>query len=674
MKINNTKIPFFELSCTLNRTTKVNIYFCTVVTLSVKMKFLKIINHIKIVPRWIIFILDLFVAAIAFLIAYTLFNNFDFLNLSPNDFAVQFLYCMFITSISFWVFRLHSGIIRYTSAVDSIRILSTILFMVIIMFTYKLVALALQIPSIVNSRLIIIYALFLFAALITYRTSVKIFFQYTKTSRKIKKNVLVFGAGDLGIAVKRTFDHDLSSNKIIVGYLDDNPTKIGKSIDGVKIYSSAAIPKLIERLAVEDLIFATHSISPDKKSDIIDLCLEHDVHVLTLPPIKNIMNGDLTPNQIKKVKIEDLLERSTIKIDNDSILEKIKGKRILVTGAAGSIGSEIAKQLGQYGPQVIILCDQAESPLHNLQLDLQETFKNQVYHSFIADVKNPDRMRVLFETFKPQYVYHAAAYKHVPMMENHPIEGVRTNVAGTYNLANLAVEFDVQKFVFVSTDKAVNPTNIMGATKRIAEIYVQSLNNNLQETKTGHHTKFITTRFGNVLGSNGSVIPRFREQIEKGGPVTVTHPEITRYFMTIPEACQLVIEAGSMGNGGEIFVFDMGKSVKIVDLAKKMIKLSGYTPYQEIDIKFTGLRPGEKLYEELLNDLENTLPTHHQKIMIAKVRENNFVFINEQLNTLFEIIKTQNTLNIVRQMKVIVPEFKSQNSIYERLDQEHISH
>ncbi|MBE8722182.1 polysaccharide biosynthesis protein [Sphingobacterium pedocola] len=635
------------------------------------MRLLKLINHIKIVPRWIIFLLDLMVAAIAFTVAYTLFNNFNFSNLSASVFASQFLYGMLITGISFWVFRLHAGIIRYTSAVDSIRILSTILFTVIILFTLKLIALALHLPNILDSKLIIIYALFLFAALITYRTSIKIFFQYTKTSRRVKRNVLVFGAGDLGIAVKRTFDHDLSTNKIIVGYLDDNTSKIGKSIDGVKIYGTNDLSKLLKKLAVDELIFATHAVSPEKKSEIIDVCLENDVHVLTLPPIKNIMNGDLTPNQIKKVKIEDLLERSTIKIDNDSILEKIKGKRVLVTGAAGSIGSEIAKQLGKYEPQLIILCDQAESPLHNLQLDLQENFKNQVYHSFIADVKNLDRMRVLFETFKPQYVYHAAAYKHVPMMENHPIEGVRTNVIGTYNLANLSVEFDVQKFVFVSTDKAVNPTNIMGATKRIAEIYVQSLNNTL--SKNGKDsTKFITTRFGNVLGSNGSVIPRFREQIEKGGPLTVTHPEITRYFMTIPEACQLVIEAGSMGNGGEIFVFDMGKSVKIVDLAVKMIKLSGYIPYQDIDIKFTGLRPGEKLYEELLNDLENTLPTHHQKIMIAKVRENNFEAINQQLSILFEVIKTQNNLNIVRQMKAIVPEFKSQNSIYEQLDQEQV--
>ncbi|HBI89937.1 MAG TPA: polysaccharide biosynthesis protein, partial [Sphingobacterium sp.] len=382
-------------------------------------------------------------------------------------------------------------------------------------------------------------------------------------------------------------------------------------------------------------------------------------------------NGDLNPNQIQKIKIEDLLEREPIKINDDHILSQTKGKRILVTGAAGSIGSEIATQLGRYEPQMIILCDQAESPLHNLQLDLQDEFPNQVYHTYIADVRSTKRMQLLFDTFKPHYVYHAAAYKHVPMMENHPLEAVQTNVMGTKNLADLAVEFQVEKFVFVSTDKAVNPTNIMGATKRIAEIYVQSLNNHLENTLGASvHTKFITTRFGNVLGSNGSVIPRFRDQIQKGGPVTVTHPEITRYFMTIPEACRLVLEAGTMGQGGEIFVFDMGKSVKIVELAKKMIRLSGFKPNEDIEIKFTGLRPGEKLYEELLNDLENTLPTHHEKIMIAKVRENNYDRVCMKIGELQQRLATQNKNEVVYQMKIIVPEFKSKNSIYEQLDKE----
>jgi FlaA1/EpsC-like NDP-sugar epimerase len=523
----------------------------------------------------------------------------------------------------------------------------------------------------IPTALIIFFALFSFLILTVYRTIIKIFFLYTKKVNGSRKKTLIYGAGDLGIAVKRTLDHDVRSKNAIVGFLDDNEQKINKVIDGTKIYSSQKFSHLINTLNVEEVIIASHNIPSDRKNEITDVALEKNVNILTLPPVKKIMNGDLNPNQIQKIKIEDLLEREPIKINDDHILSQTKGKRILVTGAAGSIGSEIATQLGRYEPQMIILCDQAESPLHNLQLDLQDEFPNQVYHTYIADVRSTKRMQLLFETFKPHYVYHAAAYKHVPMMENHPLEAVQTNVMGTKNLADLAVEFQVEKFVFVSTDKAVNPTNIMGATKRIAEIYVQSLNNHLENSLGASvHTKFITTRFGNVLGSNGSVIPRFRDQIQKGGPVTVTHPEITRYFMTIPEACRLVLEAGTMGQGGEIFVFDMGKSVKIVELAKKMIRLSGFKPNEDIEIKFTGLRPGEKLYEELLNDLENTLPTHHEKIMIAKVRENNYDIVCMKIGELQQRLATQNKNEVVYQMKIIVPEFKSKNSIYEQLDKE----
>jgi len=538
------------------------------------------------------------------------------------------------------------------------------------MFIAKLLLIALAIPVNIPLNLIIIYALFAFTGLTTYRTCIKIFFQYTKSTRNGRKNAVVFGAGDLGIAVKRTFEHDFRSEKTIVAYIDDNEEKIGKSIDGLKIYSSKEFPRMIKKHGIDELIIASSNIDIDNKNMIIDIALEQNINVLTLPPVNKILNGDLSPAQIKQVRIEDLLERAPIHISNEKLFDQLRGKRVLVTGAAGSIGSEISKQLSKYEPQMIILCDQAESPLHNLQLDLQDLYKNQIYHTFIADIRSEERMRQLFETFKPHFVYHAAAYKHVPMMENHPSEGVKTNVFGTYLLANLSVEFDIQKFVFVSTDKAVNPTNIMGATKRIAEKYVQSLNEYLSTQNGIKSTRFITTRFGNVLGSNGSVIPRFRDQIEKGGPVTVTHPDITRYFMTIPEACQLVIEAGNMGQGGEIFVFDMGKSVKIVDLAKKMIRLSGYVPFKDIEIKFTGLRPGEKLYEELLNDLENTLPTHHEKIMIAKVRGNDFIRVKEEVINLSKALESHNNLNIVRQMKVMVPEFLSQNSIYEQLDKE----
>ncbi|MGE8298447.1 MAG: polysaccharide biosynthesis protein [Sphingobacterium paramultivorum] len=629
------------------------------------------LSKVNIVPRWIIFLLDIFSVSIAYLLANVIYYDFNFDFLLDIDFSIRYILFIAICSLSFYLFKMYTGIVRYTSAIDSIRILSTITFSVFVLLVIKLVIQANEIERNIPTALIIFFALFSFLILTVYRTIIKIFFLYTKKVNGSRKKTLIYGAGDLGIAVKRTLDHDVRSKNAIVGFLDDNEQKINKVIDGTKIYSSQKFSHLINTLNIEEVIIASHNIPSDRKNEITDVALEKNVNILTLPPVKKIMNGDLNPNQIQKIKIEDLLEREPIKINDDHILSQTKGKRILVTGAAGSIGSEIASQLGKYEPQMIILCDQAESPLHNLQLDLQDEFPNQVYHTYIADVRSTKRMQLLFDTFKPHYVYHAAAYKHVPMMENHPLEAVQTNVMGTKNLADLAVEFQVEKFVFVSTDKAVNPTNIMGATKRIAEIYVQSLNNHLENSLGATvHTKFITTRFGNVLGSNGSVIPRFRDQIQKGGPVTVTHPEITRYFMTIPEACRLVLEAGTMGQGGEIFVFDMGKSVKIVELAKKMIRLSGFKPNEDIEIKFTGLRPGEKLYEELLNDLENTLPTHHEKIMIAKVRENNYDIVCMKIGELQQRLATQNKNEVVYQMKIIVPEFKSKNSIYEQLDKE----
>jgi FlaA1/EpsC-like NDP-sugar epimerase len=455
---------------------------------------------------------------------------------------------------------------------------------------------------------------------------------------------------------------------------------VGKTIGGIKIYDSKDLFKIITEHDVDELVFATYTMAADQKNRIVDICLENDVKVLNIPPHSQWANGELHPTQIQNINIEDLLNRDQINIDIDGIKNELYDKRILITGAAGSIGSEIVRQLLRFDAALIIMCDQAETALHHLYLEISEDSPGANFMSFVGDVKDERRMEYLFDTYKPHYVYHAAAYKHVPLMEDNPSEAIKTNVLGTKTIADLSVKHGVQKFVMISTDKAVNPTNVMGASKRIAEMYVQSLNRAISSNdfkfvnglsylnKRRDNTRFITTRFGNVLGSNGSVIPRFKQQIEKGGPVTVTHPDITRYFMTIPEACRLVLEAGCMGKGGEIFVFDMGKSVKIVELARRMIRLAGLVPDQDIKIEFTGMRPGEKLFEELLNDNENTLPTHHEKIMIGQVREYLYYEVEKQVNNLITHALGCDDLEVVRSMKKIVYEFKSENSIFEELD------
>jgi FlaA1/EpsC-like NDP-sugar epimerase len=418
---------------------------------------------------------------------------------------------------------------------------------------------------------------------------------------------------------------------------------------------------IIEQFDVKLLIIAIEQVLPARKQEVIDICLASNTKIFNVPPVKSWINGELSFKQIKKININDLLERDPIQLDLQLIRNDIAGKVVLVTGAAGSIGSELVKQIIPFKPLKLILVDQAESPLYELERDLNDDALAEGFEVVIGDIRSESRMRRVFEHFKPQVVFHAAAYKHVPLMEHNPSEALLTNVLGTRILADLSAEFKVLKFVMVSTDKAVNPTNVMGASKRIAEMYVQSLGQTCS-------TKFITTRFGNVLGSNGSVIPIFKKQIERGGPITVTHPEITRYFMTIPEACQLVLEAGTIGQGGEIFIFDMGKSVKIIDLVRKMIKLYGLTVGKDIEIIYTGLRPGEKLYEELLNDQENTIPTHHPQIMRATVQEFEFERINNQVNELTTLFSSQNNFDIVSYMKTMVPEYKSNNSIFEKLD------
>lgn len=639
-------------------------------------------GKINIVPRWIIFLLDLGICAISLTIAYAVKLNLALTEIDPVEFSRNILIITAISVVVFFNVKTYSGIIRYTSAQDTFRILFAVIISNGIFSVLNFLITAFGYHPYISNTVLIVNLLTSFLLLITYRVLIKYFFMYIKNLNLDKRKVIVYGAGEAGLATKRTFDHDGKVNKTIMAFVDDDERKVGKAIDGIKILSAQRLEELIKEHEVDEVIFASYTIPIERKNKIVDVCLEHEVTVLNIPPPDAWQGGKLNKSQIQNINIEDLLNRKPIEIDVQELQNQLKDKRILITGAAGSIGSEIVRQLIKFEVGLIILCDQSETALHDIYLELEENHKNNNFHAFIGDVKDERRMIHLFEMYKPHYVYHAAAYKHVPMMEDNPSEAIKNNVMGTKMIADLSVRYGVQKFVMVSTDKAVNPTNIMGASKRIAEIYVQSLNNSLSQKDFIYSnglsyinslevkpiTKFITTRFGNVLGSNGSVIPRFKQQIEKGGPVTVTHPEITRYFMTIPEACRLVLEAGCMGNGGEIFVFDMGKSVKIVELARKMIRLAGLVPNQDIKIQYSGLRPGEKLFEELLNDNENTMPTHHEKIMIGKVREYLFTEVEEQIYSLLKYAKVNDDRQVVIGMKKMVTEFKSKNSVFEELD------
>jgi len=613
-------------------------------------------------PRWSILIIDLVICVFSLTLAFFLRFNFkdipaeDLKNL-PYDYAILLV----IRSLSFIVSKTYKGVVRYTGSRDAMRIFAVVLFGSLLMFAVNIVTYFTLGYFIMPTAIIIIDALVTLFVMISSRLAVKAIYFESKNPERSKINVLIYGAGEGGIITKRTLDRDAAIKYKVVGFIDDDVKKKGRSLEGAFIYTTDKLQELVKDNAVELIIISIQNLSPVKKNEITDWCLNNNIKLLNVPPAKKWINGELSFNQLRSVNIEDLLEREPIKLDNDLISAQLNNKIILITGAAGSIGSELSRQCLKYNPKKIILLDQAESPLHEVELEFGDKYAKDKFETVIGDVRNLDRMRNVFRTFKPEIVFHAAAYKHVPMMENNPSESILNNILGTKNAADLSVEYNVQKFVFVSTDKAVNPTNVMGASKRIAEIYIQSLGKKSS-------VKFITTRFGNVLGSNGSVIPRFKRQIEIGGPITITDPEITRYFMTIPEACQLVLEAGSMGKGGEIFVFDMGKSVKIVDLARKMIKLSGLEEGKDIKIVYTGLRPGEKLFEELLADSENTLPTHHSQILIGKVREYQYDEVSKVINELIELFDTQNNTKIVQCMKELVPEFKSNNSVFEKLD------
>ena len=633
-------------------------------------------KKINIVPRWIIFLIDLSICCFALVFAYLIRVNLAIEAINLKDLSGNLLILVLINSIVFINFRTYAGIIRYTGVQDALRICYAITMTTCVLFFISLVAANSGGALVFSNVTLIIYALFSFLFLIAYRVLVKYAFSYLRNYKMDRKNVIIYGAGEAGFATKRVLEHDTTANVNIVAFVDDDARKVGKVVDGIRIYHTHDLQTLSMAQKIDEIIIAAFTLPPAKKNELVDFCLDHAIRVLNVPPLEKWINGQFSARQLQAIKIENLLERDPIRINNEEIASQISNKRILVTGAAGSIGSEIVRQLLKFNPQTIVLCDQAETPLHQLELELQDLKTSTNCVSFLGDVRNEKRMEELFSLFEPHYVYHAAAYKHVPMMELCPTESILTNVLGTKIIADLSVKHQVQRFVMVSTDKAVNPTNVMGASKRLAEAYVQQLHYKLSHPELpvdGNSaqpfvTKFITTRFGNVLGSNGSVMIRFKEQIEKGGPVTVTHPNITRFFMTIPEACQLVLEAGSMGKGGEIFVFDMGKPVAIVELAKKMIRLYGLVPGIDIEIKYSGLRPGEKLYEELLTDSENTLPTYHEKIMIAKVRQQ-VHDLQVHFEELIELARQkQGSMAMVAKMKQLVPEFVSNNSVFESLD------
>lgn len=628
----------------------------------VKNFFLRALN--KYASKWIVLFVDVVLICFSFIIAYSIRFNIS-LNFDSYNLIKQLPVVAIVSLSSFLLVGSYKGIIRHTGTKDTFNVFFGVT--IFSVFTGILVVLNQFLDiykgfTIPKSILLIHYLVSVFLLIIS-RYIFKAFYEVISTELKTITNVLIYGAGDSGIITYGALNRERDSNYDILGFIDDDPNKINKKIDRIKIYDSSKVDlDFIEKLDIDEIIISIQNIKPNRLLEITDRFLNLNVNVKIVPPLSKWIGGDLQANQIKQINIDDLLGRDQISIDNPIVKREVSDRVVLVTGAAGSIGSEISRQLSKYNLRNLILLDQAESPLYDLQ---QELVQNGVqnFSAIVADVRDQKRMREIFEEFQPEKVFHAAAYKHVPLMELSPYEAVKINICGTKSIADLSIEFKVDRFVMVSTDKAVNPTNVMGATKRVAEMYISCLSKS-KKVKT----KFTTTRFGNVLGSNGSVIPLFKKQIDKGGPLTVTHKDITRYFMTIPEACRLVLEAGTMGVGGEIYIFDMGKSVKIFDMAKRMISLSGLKYPEDIDIKITGLRPGEKLYEELLADGENTTKTYHDKIMIAKSHELDRKLVKSQIEHLCKTNKDLNNYTIVEIIKEIVPEYISKNSIYEKLD------
>lgn len=612
-------------------------------------------------PRWIIYLLDLIIVEFSIIFAFLLRFNFQLQSKEKRWLVYAMLFILIVRGSFSLIFKTYAHVIRYTSSMDVTRILTTVLSGSMVLLAISLIIRNINPtdPFTVLPLSILIIEMFLTVYLMTnMRLALKYLYRKSLPPRRQSNPVLIIGSKEKAVITREALEIDRSTRNRIVAFVDiSTPTKKNR-LAGLPIYTIDHLETLIVQHQISAVVLAKPDLREKDKEGIATLCNDYNIKLLYSP--EDWMNSDSPKIEMKEVNIEELLTRDPINLDKKHLHKTIKGKTILVTGAAGSIGSELVRQIARYKPKQLILLDQAETPLYDMELELKEKIEFTNYSIILADILQKIRVEKVFDVFRPDIVYHAAAYKHVPMLENNPIEAFRNNVEGTKIVADLANRFGVQKFVMVSTDKAVNPTGIMGATKRIAEMYVQSLNEI-------SNTNYITTRFGNVLNSSGSAIPRFLNQINEGGPVTVTHPEITRYFMTIQESCQLVLEASVMGTGGEIYLFDMGTPVKIVDLARRLIILTGRTE-NEIEIRYTGLREGEKLFEELLLMSEPNKPTHHPKIMVAEVEPHPHRKIHEQIEQITSASKLQDTIHVVQNMKEMVPTYKSKNSIFEKLD------
>ncbi len=616
-------------------------------------------------PRWVIALFDLVIAGFALSFAYLI--RFD-LKASKDLIAAEWLilsrsilFYFLVKYLVFQYFQIHKGLVRFTSTEDLTRIfkasfICSFIFLIGGMVRFYMFDGYFLFPM----SILVLEFILSFSLGIGSRFVVKLIYLESVKLEGEPEQVVIYGAGVMGRIVKRTLENDRSKNRNIIAFIDDNSKLEGTRIEGTNVYAPSKLSYLKSEFAVNTLILAIEKTDFKSVNDVFNQCVQLDIRVNKVPSASQWMNGAFSSKEIRNINIEDLLGRTPISLDLSHLRDDIRGKVILVTGAAGSIGSGLVQQIAYHKPQKLLLFDQAESPMHDLELTVRKTYPLLSIEVIIGDICNTERLEKVFIDFKPQFVFHAAAYKHVPMMENNVHEAFRNNVLGTTLVADLSVKYHAEKFVFISTDKAVNPTNVMGATKRMAEIYVQSLSEHGK-------TRFITTRFGNVLGSNGSVIPLFEKQIADGGPITVTDERITRFFMTIPEACQLVLEAGTIGKGGEIFVFDMGESVKIVDLARKMIALKGMKEGKDIQIQISGLRPGEKLYEEVLANEENTLPTHHPKILIAKTRLSQERQVNS-IKELLHIYQHLSEMELVSNLKTLIPEYISNHSKFQSLD------